>query len=113
MCCRWVKDRTSGWLNKLREQLLAHPEAGLGEVRPLLRCQHDLDTCQSLLCRCGCRDCQRMHPYAALFTLQCGLDHAKAGTAGHEEQAEVFSQQLHLGSQLRRPVSVRTPHFKI
>ncbi|CAL5219180.1 g965 [Coccomyxa viridis] len=63
----WVKDRTSGWLNKLREQLLAHPEAGLGE---------------------------------------CGLDHAKAGTAGHEVQAEVFSQQLHLGSQLRRPVSV-------
>ncbi len=38
---------------------------------------------------------------------QCGLDHAKADAAGHEEQAEVFSQQLHLGMELRRPISVR------
>ena len=39
--------------------------------------------------------------------MQCGLDHARAEAAGPEEQAEVFSQQLHLGQQLQRPVSVR------
>ena len=38
--------------------------------------------------------------------LQCGLDHARADGVGSEEQAAVFSEQLRLGKELQRPISV-------
>ncbi|CAK0745558.1 hypothetical protein CVIRNUC_001628 [Coccomyxa viridis] len=63
----WVKQRTDSWVVRLRQLLIAHPGAGLGE---------------------------------------CGLDHARADGVGSEEQAAVFSEQLRLGKELQRPISV-------
>ena len=67
-----------------------------------------LDTSQAYLC---CKDVEAAN---AQFLTQPGSPCSVAWIMqrliqqGHEEQAEVFSQQLHLGSELRRPVSVCT-----
>lgn len=48
---------------------------------------------------------------------QCGLDQAKSGIAPLDEQEQVMREQLKLGKELRRPVSVilliNLPHWSM
>ena len=94
LTCRWVASRSEGWLDRLRHALIDVPAAGLGEVLttlfplPVLRA--------------------RLHiPETVLRPLQCGLDHARQGAAEMPVQEQAFRQQLQLGKELQRPISVR------
>ena len=68
-----------------------------------------------LPCHCVSSNCYFAVDTSAVNTgTQCGLDHARADGAGFEEQAAVFSQQLCLGKELQRPISVwNHPQYSI
>ena len=86
--------RSEGWLDRLRQALSDVPAAGLGEVLTKL---FSLPV-----------DCARLcTPETVLRPLQCGLDHARQGAAEMPVQEQAFRQQLQLGQELQRPISVR------
>ncbi len=97
----WVERRSPDWLQQLRQVLMAHPYAGLGEVR-------SRTVLQPPCCSCCC--CQSFLLTAAGVSVpcfQCGLDRGpRMPSADWVAQLEAFEQQLQLAEELQRPVTV-------
>lgn len=131
--CRFVSGRSEHWLQRLREALEAEPAAGLGEVRwhalvskrcltifissgkkPYWHIMRLGLVTRAGVCRALTADVRpgKSHLWGCSATNlidaspQCGLDKARRG-ADMDTQVAVFRQQLRLGQELRRPVSVR------